>query len=138
MIKLIIALSICVVLLLGCSKEEFMPYLPDGDSHQRSYQVISAEAAYAMMNESEDFVLLDVRAESEFRQVRIDGAILIPYNELAVRAADELSNKDAVILIYCQSGRRSEIAARVLVDMGYTNVFDFGGIMDWHFDTVSD
>ena len=105
----------------------------DGES---VYRRISAEDAHQMMQEADEYILLDVRREDEFVTEHIEGAILIPYDEIENRAADELPDKNALILIYCRSGRRSEIAAIELVSMGYTNVYDFGGILDWLFDTV--
>ena len=101
------------------------------------YHRITAEEAKKMMDESSDFVLLDVRTESEFRESRIEGAILIPNTEIESRAKDELPNKKQLILVYCRSGNRSASAARALVEMGYTNVYDFGGIIDWPYGTVS-
>ena len=90
-----------------------------------------------MMRELTDYILLDVRTDEEFKESRIDGAILIPDYELASRAETELPNKDMLILIYCRSGRRSANTAQELIAMGYTNVYDFGGIIDWHYETVS-
>ena len=68
---------------------------------------------------------------------RLEGAILIPDYEIRIRAEKELPDKNAIILIYCRSGRRSELAAVELVNLGYTNVYDFGGIIDWPYETVS-
>jgi len=90
-----------------------------------------------MMQDTKEYILLDVRTEGEFVNEHIEGAILIPDNEIGERATDELPDKNALILIYCRSGRRSEAAARELVEMGYTNVYDFGGILDWPFETIS-
>ena len=101
------------------------------------YRKITAEQAKAIMDSDEPFILLDVRTEEEFIEHRIDGAILIPHTEIGERASAELPDKDALILIYCLRGIRSEAAARELVDIGYTNVYDFGAINDWHFGTVS-
>ena len=101
------------------------------------YRRITVEEAYQMMQDTDDYILLDVRRVDEFNEEHIEGAILIPYDEIEKRAADELPDKKALILIYCRSGRRSETAANILVNMGYTNVYDFGGILDWQFDTVS-
>ena len=91
-----------------------------------------------MMSESGDFILLDVRTPGEYNARRIDGAILIPDSEIRDRAEKELSDKNKLILVYCQSGRRSENAARALARLGYANVYDFGGIINWPFETVSD
>jgi len=101
------------------------------------YRRITTEEAYQMMQDTEEYILLDVRRVDEFNEEHIEGAILIPYDEIEKRAAVELPDKKALILIYCRSGRRSETAANILVNMGYTNVYDFGGILDWPFDTVS-
>jgi len=120
-------LLICVFLLAGCGEAD----------EPAAFQSISARDAYTMMNEMTDFVILDVRTEQEFREIRIDGAILIPYSEIRGLVEDQLTDKSAVILVYCQSGRRSAIAAQTLANMGYRNVYDFGGIVNWAFETVS-
>jgi rhodanese-related sulfurtransferase len=105
------------------------------------YRRIDASEAKSMMDayEGADVVILDVRTPEEFSLGYIPDAVLIPYDELGVRAERELPNKDALILVYCRSGRRSEVAARELLEMGYTRVFDFGGITDWTYEiTESD
>lgn len=102
------------------------------------YHKITAEEARKLLDENTDAILLDVRTEEEFKVQRIDGAILIPDYEIKDRAETELPDKDALILIYCQSGNRSKTAANILVSMGYTNVYDFGGIISYPFETVSD
>ena len=101
------------------------------------YRKISAEQAMGMMEAGEPYILLDTLTEEEFREQRINGAVLIPESEIGLRAAAELPDKKALILVYCRSGRRSAIAAHELVSMGYVNVYDFGGIMDWPYGTVS-
>ena len=100
------------------------------------YRKISAEQAMGMMEDGKPYILLDTRTEEEFREQRIDGAVLIPESEIGLRAAAELPDKKALILVYCRSGRRSAIAAHELVSMGYVNVYDFGGIVDWPYGTV--
>ena len=109
----------------------------DVDSSVLSWQTITATEARNMMVEAYNFILLDVRTEEEFRERRIDGALLIPYDEIWDRAEMELSDKDAVILLYCRSGRRSALAAEELVALGYANIYDFGGINDWPYESVS-
>ena len=104
---------------------------------ENAYMKISAEDAKEIMD-PKDFVLIDVREEDEYAQGHIEGAILIPYGEIEERAESELIDKEQTILIYCRSGRRSAIAAQSLVELGYTNVRDFGGIMDWPYDIVTD
>ncbi len=105
------------------------------------YTKISAENAKQMMGEfaqTEDstYVLLDVRTEQEYQENRIPGSVLIPDYELAERAQAELTDKRQVIFVYCRSGRRSETAARKLVELGYNHVYDMGGIIDWPYDTT--
>ena len=98
------------------------------------YVTISAAEAKEMM--SGDYVLLDVRTAAEFNSGHIPGAILIPDNEIAARAENELPDKDALTLIYCRSGRRSALAAKELAKQGYTNIYDFGGIVNWPYEIV--
>jgi len=105
---------------------------------QLGYKKITAQEAHAMMIQSSNYILLDVRTEDEYKEERIEGAKLIPYDEIKNRAAAELSNKNQLIFIYCRSGVRSEIAARALVELGYSNVYDFGGILDWPYGTIGD
>ena len=108
----------------------------NGDNSQQKWQTISADEAYRMMNELDNYILLDVRTLTEFTEIRINGAILIPDYELKQRAETEIPDKNAVILIYCRSGRRSALSAAILADLGYKNVYDFGGILNWPYETV--
>ena len=94
------------------------------------YIRITPQAALEMM-ENEDVVVLDVRSAEEFEEGHIPGAVLLPYSEVRENAPNVISDKAQIILVYCRSGRRSEIAARTLIDLGYTRVYDFGGIIDW-------
>jgi rhodanese-related sulfurtransferase len=100
------------------------------------YRRISAAEAKQMMQNTDKYILLDVRTKEEFEEQHIEGAVLIPDYEIGSRAATELPDKNALILIYCRIGRRSANVAHELIKMGYTNVYDFGGIMDWQYDTV--
>lgn len=100
-------------------------------------EIITAEQAKEMMDQNKECVILDVRDQSEYDEGHIPGAILIPYTEIENRA-EELPDKNQLILVYCRSGRRSAIAVASLVDMGYTNVKDFGGIIDWPYEVVKD
>ena len=108
-----------------------------GNGDGTGYRKISAEEAKQIIDEGEPYILLDVRTEDEFLQVRIEGSILIPHTDISTRAPVELPDKDATILVYCRSGARSATAAEALAGMGYSNVYDFGGIIDWPYDTVS-
>ena len=101
-----------------------------------SYQQITAEEAKKIMDTKTDYVIIDARTEEEFAEGHIKNAILIPEYEIAKRAEKELPNKEQLILVYCRSGRRSKIASEELVKLGYTNVKEFGGIIDWPYKTV--
>ena len=102
-----------------------------------SYEQISQEEAKRIMDSESDFYLIDARTEEEFAEGHIKGAILIPEYEIADRAEKEIPEKDALILVYCRSGRRSKEAAQKLCELGYINIVEFGGIIDWTGDTVS-
>ncbi len=95
---------------------------------------ISAKDAKEMMD-SEEVIIVDVRTLEEYNEGHIENAILIP-NESITSAPQELSDKDATILVYCRSGNRSADASKKLVDLGYTNIYDFGGIIDWPYAIV--
>ena len=88
------------------------------------------------MNESREYVLLDVRTSDEYRQIRIGGAKQIPVDEFDARAPVELPDKHISVLIYCHSGARAATAVKTLIRMGYTNVISFGGILNWPYETV--
>jgi len=79
-----------------------------------------------------------VRTQEEFDDGHIRDAILLPYDKIRAMAENVLLIKGQTILVYCRSGRRSETAARELIDMGYTSVYDFGGILDWPGEIVTD
>ncbi|MBE6799731.1 MAG: rhodanese-like domain-containing protein [Ruminococcaceae bacterium] len=100
------------------------------------YEQISGEQAKHLMDTEKDYIIIDARTEEEFNEGHIEGAILIPEYEIGERAEKELLNKDQLVLVYCRSGRRSKIAAQALVDLGYTNVKEFGGIIDWQYEIV--
>ena len=100
-----------------------------------SYIQISAEGAKQIMDSDEDFIILDTREQYEYDEEHIPGAILIPYTEIDAKAAELLPDKNQLILVYCRSGRRSKIAAESLVNLGYTNIVEFGGIIDWPYET---
>jgi rhodanese-related sulfurtransferase len=108
------------------------------ETRQAVYHQLSAEEAHKMISELQEYTLLDVRTDEEYKAQRIPGALLIPDYEIKDRAEKEIKKKKRIILVYCRSGRRSENAARTLVRMGYVNVYDFGGIMQWPYVTVSD
>jgi len=101
-----------------------------------AFQTVTAEEGKAMLEEDPVIILLDVRTPEEFAEGHIAGAIRITDSELEAEAPRQLPDKDAKILIYCRSGRRSRASAQKLVDMGYTQVYDMGGIIDWPYEIV--
>lgn len=104
---------------------------------EAKYHKITPEKAKEMLDRDSTIILLDVRTEEEFKENRIDGAILIPDIEIEQKAVSELPDKHATILVYCRSGARSKSAVEKLVEMGYTAVYDFGGIISYPFETTS-
>ena len=101
-----------------------------------TYDQISGAEAKALMDSESGYIIIDARTQEEYDEGHIPGAILIPEYEIADRAEKELPDKDQLILVYCRSGRRSKIAAEELVKLGYTNVKEFGGIIDWEYEIV--
>ena len=100
------------------------------------YENITAEEAKKIMDTKEDYVILDVREKSEYDEGHIKGAILIPHDEIEKRAEEIIPDKNTLLLVYCRSGRRSKIASEALVELGYTNIREFGGIIDWKYEVV--
>lgn len=108
------------------------------ESTNGEVMTITAQQAKEVMDSGREIVILDVRTPEEFSEGHIKGAVLLPDYEIEESAKNILPNKDAEILVYCRSGRRSKIAANALVSMGYTNVSDFGGIIDWNYEIVTE
>lgn len=102
------------------------------------YKEISQKEAKKIMDSGEEHIVLDVREQDEYDAGHIPGAILIPYTLIDEKAPELLKDKSAQILVYCRSGRRSKIAAEALAKLGYTNVKEFGGIIDWEYDIVNE
>ena len=100
-------------------------------------QITTDEAARLMENES-DYIILDVRRQDEFDAGHIPGAICVPNEDIGTEPIPELPDKDQMILVYCRSGRRSKEAAQKLVDMGYTDIVEFGGIIDWNGEVITE
>ncbi len=107
-----------------------------GGDNKGSYEQITPSEAKTIMDTKTDYIIIDARTEEEFAEGHIEHAILIPEYEVADRAEKELPDKDALILVYCRSGRRSKIASEELVKLGYTNVKEFGGIIDWPYEVT--
>jgi rhodanese-related sulfurtransferase len=126
---ILILIITCAAVLYGCTS--------GGESKmENSYEQITSAEAKEIMDTQDGYIILDVRTQEEFDEAHIDGAILIPDYEIADKAESVLKDKDQLILVYCRSGRRSKLAASELVKLGYTNVKEFGGIIDWPYETV--
>ena len=125
--KLMILLLLAVMLLTACGQ--------DKENDQGAVYVnITAEEAKQIMDSEEGYIILDVRTQDEYDQGHIPGAIVISHEEIKDKAEQVLTDKDQLILVYCRSGRRSKIAAEALVELGYTNIKEFGGILDWPYE----
>ena len=123
--KKLIIMLLALLALAGCKGEKTM-----------TYEQITQEEAKRIMDTQTDYVLLDTRTDEEFAQGHIEGAIMIPEYEITEKAESVIPDKDTLILVYCRSGRRSKIASMLLVELGYTNVKEFGGIIDWEYEIV--
>ncbi|MDO5294416.1 MAG: rhodanese-like domain-containing protein [bacterium] len=99
-----------------------------------AFQQITPEEAKKIMDEELDYTILDVRTQQEFDDGHIEGAVLIPLPEVPYVVESEIEDYDQTILVYCRSGVRSKSASAILAELGYTNVYEFGGILDWPYD----
>ena len=126
MTKIISAL-LSLVLLVGCEAE------PAGEL---SYRQIGMDEAAAIMEEESGYIILDVRTPEEFSEKHIPGAINIPNETIGTEEIPGLPDKEQLILVYCRSGNRSKQASDKLVSLGYTNIHEFGGIIDWPYEVV--
>lgn len=117
--KILLSLFFLSIILTGCSSSE------------AEFSFMSGQDAYELIASGAEVTILDVRSEAEFLSGHIEGAVLLPVDEIEERAGSVLVDKDAVILVICQSGNRSQVASQELVNLGFTNVYDIGGIMSW-------
>ena len=120
--KIVLTMFLVAILLVSCANS------------QEVYMNITPETAKQIMDTSKDYIILDVRTQEEFDQAHIPGAILIPNEQISAEAERVLMDKNQLILVYCRSGRRSKLAAEELVKLGYTNIKEFGGIIDWPYE----
>lgn len=102
-----------------------------------AYRKISAEEAKQKIDENKDVIIVDVRTPEEYAEKHLEGAINIPNETIADRQPEQLPDQDAEILVYCRTGVRSKQASDKLVEMGYQNIYDMGGIADWPYETVT-
>ena len=139
----IISVLLCI-LLTACGNDSSIGIIGGADGptsiivsekgEKAMYEQITAEEAKKIMDSGEEHIILDTREQDEFDEGHIPGAILIPYTEIENKAIEMMPDKDKLILVYCRSGRRSKIAAESLSKLGYTNVKEFGGIIDWTYE----
>ena len=139
----IISVLLCI-LLTACGNDSSIGIIGGADGptsiivsekgEKAMYEQITAEEAKKIMDSGEEHIILDTREQDEFDEGHIPGAILIPYTEIENKAEEMIPDKDKLILVYCRSGRRSKIAAESLAKLGYTNVKEFGGIIDWPYE----
>ena len=124
--KKLILFLLTAMLLVGCGQTN--------QTQEAVYMNITAEEAKQIMDSEEGYIILDTRTQAEYDEGHIPGAIVIPHDEITDRAEEELPHKDQLLLVYCRSGRRSKLAAEALVELGYTNIKEFGGIIDWPYE----
>ena len=126
--KRLLPILLALVLgLTGCAAEQ-----------KNTYHQISQEEAKERMTRDDGHVIVDVRRQDEYDSGHIPGAILVPNESIGTEKPEQLPDLNQIILIYCRSGRRSKEAAQKLADMGYTNIYEFGGIIDWTGDITTD
>ncbi len=130
-----ILLAVFALLLAACSSGG---QIMDGEDMVRSYMQISQDEAKEMMEQDDGHVIVDVRRPDEFETGHIPGAICIPNETIGSDQPEELPDLNQVILVYCRSGNRSKQAAQKLFEIGYTNVYEFGGIIDWTGEVVTE
>lgn len=130
-----IILAAILLLLTACSSGG---QVMDGEDMVRSYTQISQEEAKQVMEQDGTQIIVDVRTQEEYDSGHIPGAICIPNESIGTEHPEELPDLDQVILVYCRSGNRSKQAAQKLFDMGYINVYEFGGINDWTGEVVTE
>ena len=125
--KKLIFIILAMMLLTACGQNR-------ENNREAVYVNITAQQAKEIMDTEKGYVILDTRTQEEYDEGHIPGAILIPYDEILEKAEGVLTEKDQLILVYCRSGRRSKLAAEDLVKLGYTNIKEFGGIIDWPYE----
>ena len=123
--KCLLLFTALFLLLTGCNSRKA----------DNTYTQISMDEAVSMMETEKNYIILDVRTLEEFKEKRIPGAICVPNETIGTKDIPSLPDKEQLILVYCRSGNRSKQAAAKLAKMGYTNIYEFGGINDWTGET---
>ena len=121
-IKRLLPFVLSLMLLSSCG---------NAGSSSLGYRQISMDEAIKMMRDEKNYIILDARRPDEYAEGHIPGAINVPNEEIGTAEIAELPDKSQMILVYCRSGRRSKEASEKLVKLGYTNIVEFGGILDW-------
>lgn len=137
--KKLIAIFICFFLVVGCDSNNANNDLNSADSNNTSvqdYSIIDAVSAHDII-ENEDVVIIDVRSKNEYNTGYIENAINIPVDSIQYKIENIVSDKNKKILLYCRSGARAQEAAKKLASLGYSNVYSFGGIVDWPYEIVN-
>ena len=129
LVLLLLAISLIAFFLLGCAKQA----AKSDNEKLTGYQKITPVVVKERLDKGEKLIIVDVRAKEEYDSGHIANSLLIPYDEIEKKAPALLTDKNAAIIVYCRTGRRSEIAAKALIGMGYANVADMGGISDWKY-----
>lgn len=127
--KKLIPILLSALLLTGC--------VGTGNNQTNTYRQISMDEAGTMMGRESGYIILDVRRPDEYATGHIPNAINVPNENIGTDEISALPDKNQLIMVYCRSGRRSKEAAEKLVKLGYTNIVEFGGILDWKGETVS-
>ena len=126
----VLSALLCIFSFVGCIQKE--------TAMKNTYEQITPAEAKGIMDNEHNYIILDVRTEEEFAEGYVKDAILIPDTEITEKAEGILTDKEQQILVYCRSGRRSKNAANQLVELGYSNVKEFGGIIDWPYGTTKE
>ena len=137
-ILLFALLAASLALLSGCALSKAKADTAEDMTDKAAYQKISAEEAYEMMASQEVVVVVDVRTREEYDGGHIENAVLVPNESIGSEMPEALPDKDATLLVYCRSGRRSKDAAEKLLALGYQSVYDFGGVIDWPYELVKE
>ena len=127
--KKLIPLFLSALLFTGCAST---------NNQTNTYRQITMDEAVAMMAQETGYIIIDVRRPDEFAAGHIPNAINVPNESIGTSDIPELPDKDQLIMVYCRSGRRSKEASEKLVKLGYTNIVEFGGILDWKGEIVTD
>ena len=136
-IMVILITGVLAGVLTACGNRSENTETVQEEAMKGEYHKITAEEAKNRMDSDDTIIILDVRTQEEYEERHIPGAILIPNESIGTEKQEQLPDMDQEILVYCRSGNRSAQAAKKLVEAGYTQIYDFGGIMDWPYETES-